>query len=130
MSTHRTLPSSEVSIRTGERRFSSPPAGRPLANVDRVKLDVYRSCSFAEKRQVLGAFWRGQESESSKIMQGSAQYGPWALLMLIAIEIELLVLLVLLVGYGHPVGWLVLAPGALVAIGIWRAAVQTRRSVS
>ena len=49
--------------------------------------------------------------------------------MLIAIGVELLVLLAILVGSGHPMGWLILAPGAFVAFGIWKAALRTRRSM-
>lgn len=84
-----------------------------------MKLDVYRSCSFSEKREVLGTFWRGQAPASEKIAHGAEQYGPWALLALIVIALELVALLVFVVVHGHPAGWFLLLPGLLVGWGIW-----------
>jgi hypothetical protein len=91
-----------------------------------MELDAYRSCSFAEKRQVLSVFWRSEPAPTSKIDAAAVQYGPWAVGFLIVIVLELLVLLLITVLAGHPAGWLALLPGALALFGLWRAIGRTR----
>ena|ERR1700722_877801 len=58
-----------------------------------MKLDVYRSCSRQEKRQVLDAFWRTNARPTSRIHAAAAQYGPYAVLSLLAVAAELLVVI-------------------------------------
>jgi hypothetical protein len=54
-----------------------------------VKLDVYRSCSSAEKRDVLNTFWHTNVSASPRIHQAATEYGPYAALCLVAMALEL-----------------------------------------
>jgi hypothetical protein len=50
---------------------------------------VYQSCSREEKRDVLEAFWRRRATPSARILQAACQYGPFAMLCIIAVAPEL-----------------------------------------
>ena len=91
-----------------------------------MSLNAYQACSFSEKRQVLSVFWQSKPSPSDKVERAAAQYGPWAVGLLAVIVLELLILLIVLVAMGHPVGWIAVVPGALAMFGLWRAVVRSR----
>jgi hypothetical protein len=59
-----------------------------------VKLDVYRSCSWKEKRDVLNVFWRTNVEASSRIVEAAVQYGYYAVISLIVVMLELAVILI------------------------------------
>ena len=61
-------------------------------------LDVYRSCSRSEKREVLEVFWRRDVVASERITDAALQYGPWALLCCVVLAAEPIPVLALSVG--------------------------------
>ncbi len=91
-----------------------------------MKLDAYKSCSFSEKRQVLETFWRARPAESTKVASAATQYGPWAVVLLIVIVLELVVVLVASVSLGYLAGWFALIPVALAAFGLVKAVERSR----
>jgi membrane protein YdbS with pleckstrin-like domain len=59
-----------------------------------MKLNVYQSCSREEKRDVLEAFWRRSATPSARILQAACQYGPFAMLCILAVALELALVVV------------------------------------
>jgi hypothetical protein len=53
-----------------------------------VKVDVYRSCSWREKRDVLNVFWRTNVDASSRIIEASVQYGYYAVICMAVVMVE------------------------------------------
>jgi hypothetical protein len=53
-----------------------------------VKIDVYRSCTWREKRDVLNVFWRTNVDASSRIVEASVQYGYYAIICLVVVMVE------------------------------------------
>jgi hypothetical protein len=71
-----------------------------------MRLDVYRSCSWSEKREVLEVFWRSGNHASAKIDQAALQYGPLAILSLVVVVVELALIAGVTLGRGYAWGWL------------------------
>ncbi|HVB52367.1 MAG TPA: hypothetical protein VND89_11605 [Acidimicrobiales bacterium] len=71
-----------------------------------MKLDAYRSCSRAEKREVLNAFWHRNVVASRRVRDGAAQYGPYAVACLLAVTLELLVVILFSFLRTAVIGWL------------------------
>ena len=69
-----------------------------LGIVEAMKLDVYRSCTRQEKREVLDAFWRSNVQPSAHIHQAAYQYGPYAIICLVAVVAELVLVIAVSVG--------------------------------
>lgn len=69
-----------------------------------MKLDVYRSCSRQEKREVLEAFWRTKSRPSGRIHEAAYQYGPYAVICLVAVALELLFVILISVSRDAVVG--------------------------
>ena len=88
-----------------------------------MELAVYKSCSFAEKREVLGVFWRSIVAPSPKIGEAAVQYGEAAIPFLVVIALEVAVLLVVAIVRSYGTLWIVLAVAleALALSAIWRA---------
>ncbi|MGA2294808.1 MAG: hypothetical protein ABSG24_06235 [Acidimicrobiales bacterium] len=91
-----------------------------------MKLDVYRSCSRQEKRDVLEAFWRRGVTPSPRIHEAAHQYGPYAVLCLVAVALELAFMLVVTLHRAIVVGSLAAALEALVLVSLWWALVRYR----
>jgi hypothetical protein len=53
-----------------------------------VKIDVYRSCTWHEKRDVLNVFWRANVDASSRIVEASVQYGYYAIIFMVVVMLE------------------------------------------
>jgi len=64
-----------------------------------VNIDVYRSCTWREKRDVLNVFWRTNVDATSRIVVAAAQYGYYAVISLVVVMAE--VALILWVGLEH-----------------------------
>jgi len=64
-----------------------------------VNIDVYRSCTWMEKRDVLNVFWRTNVDATSRIVVAAAQYGYYAVISLVVVMAE--VALILWVGLEH-----------------------------
>jgi xanthine dehydrogenase iron-sulfur cluster and FAD-binding subunit A len=58
-----------------------------------VKVDVYRSCTWKEKRDVLNGFWRTNVEVSSRVGEAAVQYGYYAIICLVVVIFELAVIL-------------------------------------
>jgi hypothetical protein len=91
-----------------------------------MELDVYRSCSFAERREVLGVFWRAQPSTSPKITEGAIQYGPVAAIFVLVICVELGLLTGLTLAKGSSWGWALLVVTLLGLASLWLAVERVR----
>jgi len=91
-----------------------------------VKLDVYRSCSRHEKRQVLDAFWRTNARPTNRIHEAAAQYGPYAVLSLFAVATELLVVILVSFDRVLAIGIIAILLEAFVLWSLWWAVVRSR----
>jgi hypothetical protein len=74
-----------------------------------MRLDVYRSCSRSEKREVLEAFWRSNGHASVRINMAAMQYGPLAILSLVVVILELAIIVTMTLANGYAWGWLAVA---------------------
>jgi len=59
-----------------------------------VKIDVYRSCSWREKREVLGVFWSSNVETTARLGEAALQYGFYAVICLVVVMLELALILV------------------------------------
>jgi hypothetical protein len=91
-----------------------------------MKLDVYRSCSRQEKRQVLEAFWRTSTRSTSRIRDAAIQYGPYAVLSLVAVAAELLVVILVTIDRAVVIGVLAILLEAFTLWSLWWAIVRSR----
>ncbi|HEY8081001.1 MAG TPA: hypothetical protein VIE15_02845 [Acidimicrobiales bacterium] len=89
-----------------------------------MKLDVYRSCSRAEKREVLNVYWHRGVETSSRIALAARQYGPWAILCLIVLAVELVPVIALSFGHANVVGVIAVALEAVVLLSLYWAVVR------
>jgi len=58
-----------------------------------VNIDVYRSCTWREKRDVLNVFWRTNVDATSRIVVAAAQYGYYAVISLVVVMAEVALIL-------------------------------------
>jgi phospholipase/lecithinase/hemolysin len=91
-----------------------------------VKLDVYRSCSRQEKRQVLDAFWRTNVHPTNRIHDAAAQYGPYAVLSLLAVAAELLVVILVSIDRALVISVIAILLEAFVLWSLWWAITRSR----
>lgn len=91
-----------------------------------MKLDVYRSCSRREKRQVLEAFWHRDAEASSRIHQAAGQYGPYAVISLVAVALELLVVVLVSIDRATAIAALAIFFEVLDLVSLWWALVRLR----
>jgi uncharacterized membrane protein YhaH (DUF805 family) len=91
-----------------------------------MKLDVYRSCSRQEKQEVLNAFWHRNVQPSSRIRRAAYQYGPYAVLCLVAVALELAFVIAVTIHRALVVGCIAIAFEGLVMLSLWWAVVRWR----
>jgi hypothetical protein len=91
-----------------------------------VNLDVYRSCSFKEKREVLNVFWRTTAEGSERISRAAIQYGYVAIILLIAILLEFVLLTVMSIVHASTLAWIGAAGDAFMVWATWWALVRYR----
>jgi hypothetical protein len=91
-----------------------------------MKLDVYRSCSRREKRQVLETFWHSHVESSSRIRDAAIQYGPYAVACLVAVAAELAVVIVASADRAFVVSWIAVVVEVVVVLSLWWAVVRSR----
>ncbi len=77
-------------------------------------LDIYRSCSWREKREVLKVFWHRGSGATSKIVAAALQYGHYATIAIAVIVVELALVSAVALVNGRHFGWL--AAGAEVLV--------------
>lgn len=58
-----------------------------------MNVDVYRACTWKEKRDVLNVFWRRNVETTTRIGEAAVQYGYYALICLAVVMAELAVIL-------------------------------------
>jgi uncharacterized membrane protein YkgB len=91
-----------------------------------VKLDVYRSCSRHEKGQVLDTFWRRNVDSSERIHRAAVQYGPYAVICLVAVALELGVIISLAMSRASIIGAIAIVLEVVTVASLWWALVRTR----
>lgn len=91
-----------------------------------MKLDVYRSCSRHEKRQVLEAFWHSSVESTSRIRDAAVQYGPYAVACLVAVAAELVVVIVAAMHRAPVISWIAVVVEAVVVLSLWWSVVRSR----
>jgi uncharacterized membrane protein YkgB len=91
-----------------------------------MKLDVYRSCSRKEKGQVLETFWRSNVESSDRIRHAATQYGPYAVLCLVVVALELGVIIGLAVSRASVLGAIATVLEVITVASLWWALVRTR----
>ena len=64
-----------------------------------MNIDVYRNCTFKEKRDVLNVFWRTNVESTTRIGEAAVQYGYYAVICLAIVMLE--VALILVVALNH-----------------------------
>ncbi|MHB8379878.1 MAG: hypothetical protein ACYDB2_08175 [Acidimicrobiales bacterium] len=84
-----------------------------------MKLDVYRSCTRQEKREVLETFWRDNVHASARIREAALQYGPFAVLSLGVVVVELAVVIAVSLRRAPVVGWLAVVLEVIVLLSLW-----------
>jgi hypothetical protein len=91
-----------------------------------MKLDVYRSCSRHEKRQVLEAFWHSHVESSVRIRDAAIQYGPYAVACLVAVAAELVVVIIASAHRAVVISWIAVLVEVVVVFSLWWAVVRSR----
>ncbi len=92
-------------------------------------LETYRSCSFAEKRRVLRAFWTRRGDPSERVLRAAREYGPYALVMVGITAVELGVITAALAAVDSPWTWVsALATLADLAAVLWTS--TCRKTIS
>ena len=84
-----------------------------------VGLATYRRCTFSEKRAVLRVFWSCRESDSDTVNEAAREYGPYALVMVVVIAIELAVIAAVLFNRGNVWAWPAVAATAFAVVCVW-----------
>lgn len=75
---------------------------------------------------MLEAFWRHNIHPSSRIHEAAHEYGPYAVICLAAIALELLVVVVVSIDRAAVIGALAIAFEALDLVSLWWAIVRYR----
>ncbi len=63
-----------------------------------MNLDVYRSCSWREKRDVLNVFWCRDVDASTRLREAALQYGYYAVICLGVVVLEVALILAVALG--------------------------------
>ena len=116
--------SPEQTIIKSSRTCSSTKRVGPI--VDLVKLDVYRSCTRQEKREVLETFWRSGVTPSARIHEAAFQYGPVAVICLFAVALELALVIFVSIQRAVVVGWLAVVFEVIVLVSLWWSLIRWR----
>lgn len=96
-----------------------------IGSVGAMSLDVYRSCSRSEKRDVLEAFWRRDVDAPDRILRAAREYGPWAVLCCLVLALEPIPVLALSFGRVDALVAAAVVVEAVVLASLWWATVRT-----
>lgn len=91
-----------------------------------MKLDVYQSCTRSEKRDVLNKFWSRSVQSSARIQQAAFQYGPYAVICLVAVALELGFVILVTIHRAVVVGWIAVLLEAFTLWSLWWAVMRWR----
>lgn len=75
---------------------------------------------------MLDAFWHTNAQPSSRIHQAAFQYGPYAVIALVAVAMELALVIAVSIHRAMVVGWLAVLFEAVVLLSLWWAMVRNR----
>jgi hypothetical protein len=89
-----------------------------------VRLDVYRSCTRAEKREVLEVFWRRNVIKPARITSAARQYGPWAIVCCVVLAFEPVPVLALSAGRNVAVVGIAALVEVVLLVSLWWATVR------
>jgi hypothetical protein len=93
-------------------------------SVQPMSLDVYRSCTRVEKRDVLHFFWRRQVDAPDRVRQAALQYGPWAVLCCAILALEPIPVLVLSIGRVPALVVVAVVIEVVIVASLWWATVR------
>jgi putative flippase GtrA len=91
-----------------------------------MKLDIYQSCTRSEKRDVLNKFWSRNVQSSPRIQQAAFQYGPYAVICLIAVALELGFVIAVTIHRAFVVGLIAVLLEAFTLWSLWWAVLRWR----
>ena len=91
-----------------------------------MKLDVYRGCTWREKRDVLNAFWRRGVVSPPRIEEAAVEYGYAAVVCLSVIALELAVVALVGVVRHDLWAWIAVAAEAFNLWSTWWSVVRWR----
>ncbi len=97
-------------------RTAVAPSFDTLASVG---LSTYRGCTHAQKRLVLHAYWSRRANESEQITRAAREYGPYALVMIGIITVELAIVSIALATDGDRWVWIAVMATAFSALATW-----------
>jgi hypothetical protein len=86
-----------------------------------VNIDVYRSCSWREKRDVLNVFWRSDVEASTRLREAAVQYGYYAVICLAVVVLEVALILAVSVAHNSLVAGLSAAAELFMIWSTWWA---------
>ena len=91
-----------------------------------MNLEVYRSCSWREKREVLNAFWRSGVDAPAKIAQAALEYGRYCVPCMYVVALELALIAAAGIVRGSYLGWIALSLETFVGYWTWWSVVRLR----
>ena len=92
-----------------------------------MNIDVYRGCTWKEKRDVLNVFWRRNVETTTRLGQAAVQYGYYALICLAVVIVELAVILVVVISHNSFVAGLTALAEIFMIWSTWWALMRFRR---
>jgi hypothetical protein len=84
-----------------------------------VNIDVYRSCSWREKRDVLNVFWRADVDTTTRLREAAVEYGYYATICLVVVMLELALILVVAIDHNTYVAGLAVAAELFMIWSTW-----------
>jgi len=91
-----------------------------------VNIDVYRGCTWKEKRDVLNVFWRSNVETTTRIGEAAVQYGYYALICLAVVMVELGLILIVALNHSSFVAWLAAIAEIFMIWSTWWAFMRYR----
>jgi hypothetical protein len=91
-----------------------------------VNLNVYRGCTWREKRDVLNVFWRTDVEANTDVVDAAVQYGYYAVICLVVVILELAVILAVALDRNALVAALALLAEVFMIWSTWWAAKRYR----
>lgn len=86
-----------------------------------MSLNVYRGCSWREKRDVLNVFWRSDVDASTRLREAALQYGYYAVICLGVVILEVALIFVVALGQNSLVAGLAAAGELFMVWSTWWA---------
>ena len=91
-----------------------------------MNIDVYRGCTWKEKRDVLNVFWRRNVETTTRIGEAAVQYGYYAIICLAVVILELALILAVAIDHGSFVWWIAALAEVFMIWSTWWALMRYR----